>query len=187
MRIEQLGSPSEPPVSLTEAKLQIGILDNHHDALLYSFIDATTRYVEQYIKGRLVTQTVRFIGEDFGPLPVAQIQSIDAIAYDDVDGNPQTLDAADYYLDTSGIQPQLEPVTSWPTLKDGKPGSVRIDATVGYGGAIDVPADIKAAILLRVKEMFANRGETVTGMGGVAASSPITLKALLAPYRRRSV
>jgi len=186
MRIEQLVKPSELPVSLAEAKLQIGLLDNYHDALLLSFIEATTQFVEHYIKGRLVTQEVRFVGESFGPLPVAQVQSIDSMAYDDVDGVAQTLSASEYYVDLSGIQPVIEPVSDWPFLQAGKSGSVRIDATVGYGGVNDVPADIKAAILIRVKEMFANRGETVTGMGGVAASSPITVKALLNPYRRLS-
>lgn len=186
MRIEQIAKPSDLPVTLSEAKLQIGLLDSNHDALLLSFIEATTSFVEHYIKGRLVTQTVRFVGESFGPLPVAQIQTIDSIVYDDVDGVEQTLAASEYYTDYSGLQPTVEPVSDWPFLQSGKPGSVRIQATVGYGDPLDVPPDIKAAILIRVKEMFANRGETVTGMGGVAAASPITIKSLLNPYRRRS-
>lgn len=187
MRVEQVTSPGGQPVSLDEVKRQIGLLDNNHDVLLSQFIDSTVAWVERHLQSRLITQAVRFIGEDFGPLPIYPIQSIDSVVYDDADGVEQTLSGSEYYTSLTGFNPVIKPVDGWPALKDGKPGSVRIEATVGYGVASDVPADIKAAMLIRIKEMFANRGESVPGSSGMVGLSPVTIDALLSPYRRHSV
>jgi uncharacterized phiE125 gp8 family phage protein len=183
MRVEQLTPPAQLPVSLDDAKRQIGLLDDHHDLLLIQFVEAAARYVENYTQSRLVTQELRFVGEAFGPIPVYPLQSIDAFVYDNPEGAETAM--TEYHLDTSGLWPRIAPESGlWPALAPGKPGSVRITATVGYGGPDDVPADIRMAILLRVKEMYANRGESVPGMGGMVALSPVTIRALLQPYRR---
>lgn len=184
MHIEQLTSPASHPVSIDDAKRQCSILDDTHDFFLLSLIEAATRYVESKTGMRLVTQTVRFHADSFdGYMPLYPLQSVDAVAYDSPDfESEQSLSSNDYWVGKYGIAPSLEPVDRWPSLTPRKPGSVRIDATVGYGGELDVPADIKAAILIGVKEMFDVRGESVRGT--IVASAKIAMDSLLMPYMR---
>lgn len=181
MRIEQVSGPASQAVSLSEVKDQLGLIGDARDAFLLSLASAAARYVEHYTQSRLVTQVLRLHGETFGPLPVYPLQSVDSVAYDDADDVEQTIASSDYWVRQYGMWPELRPVETWPDVMPDKPGCVRITVTVGYS---EVPADIKQAILLRVKELYANRGESIPGMGGIVALSPVTLKALLQPYRR---
>jgi len=181
VRLRQLTKPTLTPVSLTEAKTQCAILDDTHDVLLYSLIEATTDWAEQYLGARLCTQTVMAIADDFPKeLPVYPVQSVDSIAYDDTEGAEQTF--ADYYANLDGVNPILKPRTSWPAVMD-KPGAVRITLTVGF---TEVPASIKQALLLRVKELYTQRGESTPGMSNVGRTQ-IPVAHLLAPYRRHVV
>lgn len=178
MRLRQLTKPTKTPVSLTEAKTQCAILDGTHDVLLISLIQATTDWAEKYLGARLCTQTVMAVADDFPKeLPVYPVQSVDSVIYDDADGVEQTF--ADYYANLDGVNPILKPHTVWPAVQD-KPGAIRITLTVGF---TEVPASIKQALLLRVKELYSQRGESTPGMSNVGKTQ-ISVAHLLAPYRR---
>jgi uncharacterized phiE125 gp8 family phage protein len=133
--------------------------DTSHDALLYRLIAAATSEAEGSTGSRLMTQTLRLesdgfpIGDfDLGVYPVASITSL---AYDDADGNEQTLAAnTDYWADLSGMYPRVLPVTSWPSTKVGKPGSVRVTVVAGHPSIDDVPEDLRHSILVRVQNSF---------------------------------
>jgi uncharacterized phiE125 gp8 family phage protein len=49
----------------------------------------------------------------------------------------------------------------WPSTR-GHVNDVWVDFVAGYGSAADVPAKIRAAILLKVGDMYAHREETLT-------------------------
>jgi hypothetical protein len=111
--------------------------------------------------------------------PIYPIREIESIQYDSPDADGVTLSLADVHMDLSGKYPTICPVSSWPTLASGRPGAVRITATVG---SEDVPEDFKSAVLLRAKELYAMRGESLVGASVEAAQ--LTFEALLEPYKR---
>ncbi len=62
---------------------------------------------------------------------------------------------------------------------------MRVTSFAGDGAAAtDVPAAIKAAILLMVADFYENREDTVVGVGLDVRPLPRGVDALLAPYRR---
>lgn len=161
MQLSLVTPPSEQPVSLNEAKRQCAVLDDTHDLLLSGYIAAATEYAEGYTGARFMTQTVRLTFESFPKfLPIYPVQNIDSIIYDDENGNEQTMSSDDYYSSLDGSLPRIASVNGWPTISDVKPGPVRITVRVGF---TSIPAQLKTAILVMVKEMYANRGETTFG------------------------
>jgi len=178
VEIVQVTPSNALPVSLSDARLQCSLLDDRHDDLLLSYILAAAAYVEGYTRARLATQTVRFTGGSFPVrLPIYPVQSITTVQYFDSDNASQTLTSADYYITVGGINPKITPVVSWPSVYT-RPDAVSITAEVGFSST---PADIKAAVLMRVKEMFDRRGESVSGAS--LTPSAISIASLLGPHR----
>lgn len=114
-------------------------------------------------------------------LPWTPVQSIDSVQYVDTDGVTQYLDVDSLLFDTRQLFPTLSPQweTKWPDTID-EPESVTITATVGYSDD-DMPGDIRAAMLLLIGHLYANR-ETVT-IGSAGIELPMGTSALLSHYR----
>jgi uncharacterized phiE125 gp8 family phage protein len=151
--------------------------------LLASYIAAASQYVEGYTGARLITQTLRLTFDQFPDrLPVYPVQSITSIVYDDEEQAEQTLDSSAYYTSLDGMSPRIAPVDAWPAVSQEKPGAVRITLVAGFSSA---PAQLKAGVLILVKEMYANRGESDAG----APMMPTTFAAhrLLKSYKRISL
>jgi uncharacterized phiE125 gp8 family phage protein len=116
------------------------------------------------------------------PLPMDGATSIASVTYIDEAGAAQTLAPASYRLESPvGSTSRLaRPVNlSWPSTE------VRADAvtiTASYGWpVVDVPHDIKEAVLLLTSHYFENRGAAVFGGGfGVL---PMGVEPLIAKYR----
>lgn len=179
--LSQLTAPSELPVSVNDARRHVAITDATHDTLLLSLIQTATQWVETYLNARIMEQTVRLHLSHFPEiLPIYPVKSVDAVAYDDVNGDEQTF--TDYFVGLSGIRPQIRPEESWPAVSGIKPDPVRIDLTVGFES---VPEPVRAAILVMVQEMFANRGDSVVGL--MISPSRFTVAKLLSGYRRQVI
>lgn len=99
------------------------------------------------------------------------VTAVASVKYD-VDAVETTLDAADYRLDLVGGRVWSD--VSWPTADD--LASVRVRFTAGYSA---VPAPLKAAVLLLVGDMYANR----EAKQGQDVSDNPTVDRLLYPYR----
>jgi len=180
-----------PPVSygvtLTEAKAQCRLLDadTTHDTLLTSLIAQASATIDT-MTGCLTAIHVMQTTLDGFPtaemeLGVYPVTAITSLAYDDVDGDAQTLTAdVDYYTGLSSMYPKLYPVTAWPGTKAGKPGTVRVQFIAGY---TTLPDDLKLAILMRVSELFNNPSESTSDYD--ANPTINTIKAIVGPYRSR--
>jgi uncharacterized phiE125 gp8 family phage protein len=107
-------------------------------------------------------------------LPCGPVTSISSIKYLDEDGVEQTLSASVYQRLTDG-RVVLNLDEEWPDLYD-DPEAVRVRYVAG-----DTPAAIKAAVLLMVGHLYANREAVVTGT--IATALPLSVQGLLAPYR----
>lgn len=146
-------------------------------ALGESIIAAVTQYLDGW-KGVLGTalgsQTWELYLDRFPcgsiKLPLGPLIEVDFVDLDDTDGNPQTIDPANYDIDDKGSFGWVVPASSysWPSTIDAV-NTVRVRFQAGYSS---VPAPIKAHIILKARRLFgmAQRDaslsrETVDGIG----------------------
>lgn len=195
MKLSQYAAPTTEPISLTEAKLHLRLAATTAEAEAYTTEDdllnrlITTARIqtEQEIGRKLITQTMIYYldrwpdGKEI-KVPYPPLQSA-IVTYrlegdDDYDNTLSTVDV-DTVSEPGRIV--LQPNESWPsgTLYSDKP--IKIEFVCGYGDADEVPKGIKSAILLRISDLYENRGEVVTGVsvGKISGAAD----ALLRQYR----
>lgn len=150
-------APTVTPVSLTEVKADLRVIHSGDDAMLQTLLDAAVTSLDgaEGTLGRcMVTQTWDWTTDDFTEelkIPLPTLQSITSITYRDADGATQT--ATGHLI--SGQRVTMP--DGWPAT-DGNPGAVTVRFVAGYGLAAAVPAALKAAILLKVRDLY-DKGE----------------------------
>jgi uncharacterized phiE125 gp8 family phage protein len=194
--LKLITSPAVEPVSLAEARLHLrletsGSPPTHpDDALVTSLIAAARQHIDGrdgWLNRALITQTWELHLDKFPDLddiriPLPPLQSIVSVKYDDVNGVEQTVPAADYIVDTARRVGWVVPVTDtpWPATFD-TINAVRVRFTAGYGNAgANVPAPIKAAMLLIIGHLYENREAVTVGVN--AQELPMAVMALLSPF-----
>jgi hypothetical protein len=93
-------------------------------------------------------------------LPKPPLISVDAVTYVDEDGNPQTLDPSQYFVNTSGVRGEIARAfdVPWPPTR-WQQNAVTVDFTCGYGSASsNLPAIVRQAMRLLVEHYYNNRG-----------------------------
>jgi uncharacterized phiE125 gp8 family phage protein len=193
-------APASEPITLDEAKVHLRVDDTASDTLIGVQLQAAREQVEEYTRRALMPQTWELRADRFTALPCVTpvlterastrseirlgrvpVTSVTSVKYIDADGVEQTLSSSAYAADLTAYPPILAPAygESWPTARDER-GAVRVRFVAGYADAASVPAALKAAILLILADLYANREAQIVGT--IIAANP-TLKALLAPYR----
>jgi uncharacterized phiE125 gp8 family phage protein len=177
MIIKTTTEPAVEPVSLTEVKLHCRVAIDAASASAYTAEDdwltrsitAARVQAEQETGRRFVTQTLTLYldswpDEDFIKIPYPPLQSA-AVTYRlEGDGDyDNTLTIVDVDIVSEPGLIKLQPDESWPdgTLYSDKP--VKIVFVCGYGLATAVPSGIQSAILLKIEDLYNNRGEVVVG------------------------
>lgn len=178
MRITTTTAPAVEPVTLTEAKIHLGLATTeaaaaaytNQDALLNRLIATARTQAEQETGRAFITQTKTYYldkwpDETFIRLPYPTLQSA-TVTYrlEDDDDYDNTLTTADVDIVSEPGRVVLQPNESWPsdTLYTDSP--IKIVYVCGYGLAADVPEGIKSAILLKISDLYENRGEVVVGV-----------------------
>jgi uncharacterized phiE125 gp8 family phage protein len=152
-------APAETPVTIDQAKAHLRVEHDGDNELITALIEAATGYLDGWsgILGRaLVTQTWRVDLDVFPPcrylkLPLLPVQSIASIAYSDGANADQVFAGANYSLINGAIV--LGNTASFPSVY-ARADAVRITFVAGYGGAAEVPAPLKQAILLHVEQAY---------------------------------
>lgn len=188
--LEGLPQAAEP-LSLTEAKAQLGILDNSEDARITGLIIAAREYAENYtglvLTARPVTQTFDTFGNwldiDRGP-----VRAITSVTYYDADGEVQTLEESGYTARLGRTPVRIVPSvgSSWPQTQ-WAPGVVEVTYDAGYALPEQVPQAIKQAMLLMIRHWFDNSSAVIAGTSAAAVEMPLGVAALLDGYRVRTV
>ena len=187
MGLVLLDGPAAPPVSLDEAQTHLRSENPEEAALVQSLVLAATGQAEAFCRRRFVTQEWRATLDAFPAealvLPYPPLQSVETIEYFDSDGVLQTVPAADYQVRTAEVPGEVVPAygASWPVTRAVE-DAVRVEFTCGYGDPEDVPDAIRAAILLIVGTLYANR-ETVAPVA--MHSIPDSAEWLLGPHAVR--
>lgn len=197
MPLYLVAGPSRPAVSLVDMKKHLRVDFDDDDDLIESLTAAAT----QHIDGRdgklgraLVAQTwdLRINGFPCGEieLPLPPLLSVESVTYYDVDNALQTLPTTYYeVIGVGGEKPGrivLKSGQSWPTSY-ARQESVIVRLIAGYVDTSDspaageIPAPIVAAIKLLAAHWYENR-EPVN-IGNITTNLPLTVDALLAPFR----
>jgi uncharacterized phiE125 gp8 family phage protein len=177
--------PQSEPVTIQEAKAQLSIAasDDAHDLELSSFIAAAREEWERDTSTALINRTIEHrlpSFENVVKLTVRPAVSIESIKYIDNNGDEQTLDAANYYLD----EDEVRFVSSFtkPSLED-RSEAVKIRYIAGYGeDSKFCPEMDRMAIKLSLANRFENRDMMVSNNYSRAAYESLVQKKMRASY-----
>jgi uncharacterized phiE125 gp8 family phage protein len=166
-------------------KTHLRVTTDLEDTLLSTLITAARRGVEAHTERALVSQTWTLKLDAFPDVicvPMPPLSSVSSITYIDTAGDSQTLASSVYTTDTDSEPGRifLAEDQSWPTT-NARRQAVTVTFVAGYGAATAVPEDIKAAILLTVGHLYANREAVVVGT--IASELPMGVRSLLSPLR----
>lgn len=172
-------------VDLELAKRHLNVDFDDDDDLIRAYLGAATTRVEAEAGSLTILPTTwEWSGSCFRDrmvLPRTPVQEVVSVKYRDTGGTVQTVDAADYSssFDVLGVG-SVVPGTAyrWPSVyRDAAAVVVRFIAGFAEG---EVPDSIKAAILLVLGGLYAQRAE-ITDRQVMAV--PNAVSALVAPYR----
>ena len=188
MAIRVITEPAEEPVTLLEIKNHLRITHDDEDATLQMYAKAARMYAETTLCWRaFITQELELTKDWFLPvfkLPRPPLQSVTSITYTDHENNVETVDAADYIVDTDSEPARIVPAygETWPSATLAPVNGVRVRYMAGYGdGPQDVPEAIRQGILILAGHFFEVRQPVVIGTSVMVV--PMTVEALLLPYR----
>lgn len=153
--------PTAEPVTLDQAKQQCRILHTLDDEELKRLITVARTQVEQLTRRTMLT-TTRVLKLDCFPghikLLFPPVIAVSSITYLDENGDSQTL-ASDQYVVSIANQPGvIVPADNviWPETID-QVDAVTVTYTAGYASVALVPAPLKQAMLLLIREAYENR------------------------------
>lgn len=176
--------PTALAVSLDDVKLALRVTHNLEDTHIESLIKAATKFLEDRLGQQFITATWRLILDEFDDeirLPRPPLITVSSITYVDSGGTTQTLDAADYQINSSRMPALISParLSFWPASDSDTYNAVQVNYTAGYGATeASVPDTIKQAIKMLVSHWYQVR-EPVA-IGTISGPIELTLDAILA-------
>jgi uncharacterized phiE125 gp8 family phage protein len=187
--VHLITAPASEPVTLAEAKVHLRLEHALDDSTVTSNIVAARDQVEQFTWRQLVKQTWELVLDGFPAcgwvdLPKGHLYKtspIISVKYLDPDRVLQTLADTEYEADAVSVPGKLRLADgkSWPSTRDTW-NAVRIQYQVGWDVA-DVPALLKAAVLVAVAEMYEHRDPILVGT--ISSELPINAQRLARGYR----
>lgn len=177
--------PAAEPVSLSDAKVHLRVDGSAEDVLIAAYLQAAREHVENVTGRALMLQTWELrldAWSDRIELPRAPLASITSVKYDDTTGAEQS--ASGYQTvqpsgPTAGCGTVLPPAGgSWPSAGAGA-GAIRVRYVAGHATAADVPAALRAAVLLTLGDLYENREAS----SAVSVSTNPAFHRLIFPYR----
>lgn len=195
-------------ITSTEVKNWLRITGSDDDTVITALLIAAHNWAKEYTGRSLTTQTLqlgidtiydnqtivregKYVGIDQDLirrniiLPFSPVASVSNVKYYDDSDNESTFAASKYYLDNFADPAKfvLRNGESYPTgLRVAN--SIIITYVAGYGGASDVPDDIKHACLIYTAYLFEHRGDL---MDGKKVNAPTSATRLLNPYVIRTL
>lgn len=183
-------APASEPITLDEAKVQIGIANGitYHDRYIENLITAARQKVEIDTGRAMINQTWDFVfdcfplGLDAIYLPKAPLSSVTHVKYYDTSNVQQTM-ATTVYKTLTTREPgeiRLKYQQAWPFLYS-EAGVIEVRFVAGYGTtATSVPAGLRQAMLMLMGHWFNNREATITGT--IQAANEFAYEALISQF-----
>lgn len=159
-------APTEEPLTLAEAKLNLRVDHTADDDLITAIIVVARQWCESFQNRSYVTQTITLKMDKFPccgdydeiVVPRPPLQSVTSIKYVDEDGAEQTLSSDVYDVDTYSEPGRigLANSQSWPGVR-GDLNGIEVIYIAGYGDADDVPDRFKRAMHLIIAHLYEHR------------------------------
>ena len=191
MALVPISAPAQEPVSLSDAKAHLRVDTTDDDLLIGRLITGARSELERGLGRALITQSWTYWLDVWPsgyavPLPLAPVQSIEAVRIYALDDSYSTLPASGYLLDGLGSPPRLIRRGTIAWLQPLRPGNgIAIDFTAGHGTQpTDVPAALRIALQVLVGHWYEHR-ELADSSGGLAVTLPLMVRDLIDPYRVR--
>ena len=146
-------APAELPVTLSDVKAHAVIDHSDDDDLLTGYMVAAVDHLDGFrgVLGRAIVNQTWQVPQavwcrDF-VLPVPDVSAV-VITYSDSEGVEQTVATTNYrtFPVARGTRVVFKDSYSLPTLESDHPAPITVQFTCGFGGAADVPGDLKVAI-----------------------------------------
>lgn len=179
--------PATEPVSVAEAKAQLRIDGTAEDILIASLILTSRLHIEAALGLALITQSWQLQLDAWPdgsavPLPLHPVSAVTAVRTVATDGTVATMLPSATLFDPGPPPRVVRIMRAWP-----QPGAaangIAIAFTAGFGPTpADVPAPIRHAMLLLVAHWYEHRD--TSEIGAPETAIPMTVSALLKPYRR---
>lgn len=191
MHLTLITAPAALPVTVAEAKAHLRVDHSIEDTLIENLIKVATAELDGrqgLLRRALITQTwdmqlLTFPFVQRIELPFPPLQSVTYIKYLDDDGVEQTLSTDVYEVVKTGEAAYIRRRRDqlWPVTFEDTDLGVTVRFVCGYGGtSASVPENIRAAMLLRIGELYNFRGD-----GDAPARGPgAAIDRLLAGSRR---
>ena len=144
MPLKIITPPAIEPVTLTELKAHLRITHDDEDSILTTYLQAARMYTETTLCWRAFIEQELELVKDYFPryqegseiikLPRPPLQSVTSITYRTRDGTVETVDAADYIVDTDSEPARIVPAVdeTWPSDSLYPVNAVRVRYTAGY-------------------------------------------------------
>ncbi len=186
----RITAPTGLPLTLDEVRAHLNIEHYLDDPLLTSLISTATEFLEERIGRKLLTQTweerlPRFPRAGI-EIPFPPCREIVSIIYLDASEASQTLDLNSVRVSGLGTMEgaliEARVSSPWPVTAT-HPEAVKVRFGCGFGGAADVPAPLKTAILQHVASLYQTREASYLGPASLEAV-PGSYDDLVAPFIR---
>jgi uncharacterized phiE125 gp8 family phage protein len=200
--------PEDEPIPLEEARAHLEAasygesdddpVDELDDTMIMGWLAAAREHCEDFLGLSLSPRTleialdrfptVRDDGRTYIELPMGPVSEVLSITIPDASGDSDDTDAAlvdeaVYVLDDFSTPARLVSLAGWPSMTAGT-NAIRIRYEAGYAidsdGNSAMPKSIRAAILLVLGHLYAQREETTEK---AMQSLPLGVEALLRPRR----
>ena len=192
MSLTLITPPAWMAISLDDLKKHARITISDDDDYLYTLATAAIRWVENYIRGALITQTWDWKMDCGFPasvvnagwiMPRSPLASVTHIKYVDADGAEQTLSASVYTVDAASRPGRVVLAfdQQWPTTRD-VINNVTIRFVCGYGNPAAIPRDIRQALLILASHWYEHREPLITGT--IIGNVPMSVQSILAQYKK---
>jgi uncharacterized phiE125 gp8 family phage protein len=194
--LQLLAGPVQEPLSLAQAKAHLRVDYADDDALIQAQIIAVREYAETATNRAFVTQTWKLVldlfpavpthafswQDDFAQflIPFPPLQSVTSIVWLDTAGNPTTISAGNYIVD-SASEPARVAVAfgkTWPSDALQPIAGVQLTFVAGWPSPAQVPESIKQMMRLLLGAYYQNREDVVIDRRVAAVELPKGFEAL---------
>lgn len=181
-RLVRTQAPASPVVSVVEAKRHLRVFHDDDDADIEAMVASAEAAIEgpTGIGVALSPQTWRLSLDRFPCeiiVPLGPVTAVTSVGYVDANGSDATVTGLRFDLDSSPLRIWPARGTAWPSATC-EPGAVKVTFVCGY---VDLPKDLRWAILLLVGHLYENREAVTTDLKAV--DLPMGVSSILERYR----
>lgn len=158
MTMERVSPPLAPAVSIDAARQALRRDDDALDLSIGIAVNALVAEAEQITRCAFVNRGMRVTLDRFADAIrlASPTYSVESVQFLDANGQVQTLDPVDYYVDKVTKPGYIVPASGkrWPSTF-ARVNAVTVDFTAGYGPTdATVPAEAKHYVLARLQQQF---------------------------------